>query len=76
MPRLKGRESTVTPSAAATAAVRSVEPSSTTITSRPGRVASSRSTAGRAASSLKAGMITRVGVVPGLASDSLIAPGS
>src|SRR5213595_883187 len=58
MPRLNGRRITWAPLAAATAAVRSVEPSETTTTSRPGSSArSSSSTRPTLRSSLKAGTI-------------------
>src|SRR5581483_6168341 len=61
MPRLNGSLSTRTPFAAATAAVRSTEPSSTTTTSMPGSKARSSSiTPGIATSSFNAGtMATR-----------------
>src|SRR5262249_34598219 len=58
MPRLNGSFTTCAPAAAATSAVRSVEPSDTTTISRPGSSSwSSPSRRGRFRSSLKAGTI-------------------
>src|SRR5918996_3549200 len=58
MPRLNGSRTTWAPAPAATAAVRSVEPSSTTTTSSPGSKARiSRTTPPIAPSSLRAGTI-------------------